>query len=532
MEQRFSAFADALTSDIDTCLGGPLTEERRFALLRLKARFRKKFRLSADGLAEKCLADFISLNERVKLVKPSLDQGILSNASLFIREAFEKYSRSLDPDLIQVPFVRSRLLDFWRFGPGASHGLKVTHTVEKMHEPMTCTPLAEPLVKSLRLQHPYIRSFDAKEGKPTVVVCGSKMSTVPKNQDTERTIAIEPSGNMALQLAVGFYFEEVLRGIGLDIRHQQEKNKVLAYRGSLNGRLCTLDLSSASDLITPALCKQLLPPEVYRFLMRIRSPQTVINGKVFDLNMISTMGNGFTFPLMTLIILSLMYACLLECGGPVKFINYSFISVFGDDIVIPSHIHARAVEVLTQAGFIVNNDKSYHTGHFRESCGGDYYKGYDVTPFYVKSLSKVTDIYVALNQVLRYCGEHNFVFDATLRTLRSFINGPVLRVPEWHSDTAGVRTTLVAHRYRYLREEHRYKALLNEHFLTSLSAGGYIVSRPSARGTTAFYIPRPRQPRYVSRKTRLPRGYLDGRCSVSYSGRVSSFIDSWLFLLE
>lgn len=528
MEQRFSAFADALTSDINACLLLPLSEERRFALLRLRDRFRKKFRIPVRGLSSRCLDEFLTLNMSVGLIKPELDPQIRSDASLFITKAFERFSRRLDPDLIQVPFVRSVLPDYWRFGPGKSYLVQPTHTAGKMYVPMTCTASAEPLVKSLRLQHPYFRSFDAKEGKPTVLVHGSKMSTVPKNEDTERTIASEPSGNMCLQLAVGFYIEEVLRGVGLDIRSQQEVNNKLARRGSLSGSLVTLDLKSASDMITPALCKQLLPPEVYRFLMRIRSPQTMVGGQVHDLKMMSTMGNGFTFPLMTLILLSLSYACLLRRGGPRDHINYDFISVFGDDIIVPGFIAEDVIEVIESAGLLVNREKSFLSGHFRESCGGDYFKGVNVTPFYVKKLSADHDVYVAINQVLRFCAEHNFVFDSTLKTLRSFIVGPVLRVPEWHPDTDGVRTTLVAPRYKHLSVKQRYVRILDDHFVLPLAAGGYVESR----GTSVVFIPRPSQPRYVHRKSRLPRGYLDGRDTAKYPGRISAFIDSWLFLLE
>jgi hypothetical protein len=33
----------------------------------------------------------------------------------------------------------------------------------------------------------------------------------------------------------------------------------------------------------------------------------------------------------------------------------------------------------------VNEQKSFSTGHFRESCGGDYYRGFDVTPVKAKT---------------------------------------------------------------------------------------------------------------------------------------------------
>lgn len=528
MDERFSAFADAMTSDIDACSSIPATEERRFALFRLKDRYRKKYRANA-GLASRALEDFLTLNGEVGLIRPSLSPDIRSNARLFIELAFERMSRKLDPDLIQVSFVRSDLVNRWRFGPGASHKVKGTHTADKIHEPMSCTPAADPLVKSLRQQHPYLRGFDAENGKPTVLVDGSKMSTVPKNEETERTIAIEPSGNMALQLAVGSYLEDVLRGVGLDIRRQQLVNRDLAMRGSLDGSLSTLDLSSASDRITPALCKQLLPPDVYRFLMRIRSPKTIINGDLHDLKMISTMGNGFTFPLMTLLILSICYAVMLRHGGRFNFVDYRFVSVFGDDIVVPRFVTDDVVSELELAGFAVNRSKSYMSGPFRESCGGDYVNGYDCTPFYVKDLSSDSSVYVAINQVFRWSAKHNFVFSATLKTLRGFLRGPLLLVPEWHGDTDGVRVRSgFPRRYKHLSVKQRYVRLRSEFFVSCLAAGGYI----EWKGGSSVFLPRPSQARFVTRKSRLPNGFLDGRDSVSYRSQESDFVEAWLFLLE
>lgn len=527
-KQRFSAFADALTSDIDSHLNSVISDERRYTLNRLKGRFRKKFSSSDIELSKQALKDFLALNEQVGLNKVSLDPFILENARHFIVLAFEKYSRKLDPDNIQVSFVRSKLLDNWRFGPGASHLVKGTHTAEKIYEPMTTTTLAEPLVTTLRSQHTYMKLFDEIQGTGVTLVEGSKMSTVPKNESVARTIAIEPSGNMALQLAAGRYIEDVLRCIGLDIKSQQTVNRDLAKEASMTGRLATLDLKSASDMIKPALCKALLPPDVYRFLMRIRSPRTKVGDNWFDLNMISTMGNGFTFPLMTLIILSICYSVALKKGGPFNYVDYRFISVFGDDIIVPTFISEDVIIALEQAGLVVNKDKSYLSGLFRESCGGDYINGYNCTPIYVKALRTNSDVYVAINQVLQFCGEHNFVFSAALKLLSSFIDGPLLYVPEWHNDTDGVRTTLVSRRYKHLSLKQKYVRLRDEHYLMPLACGGYILRR----GDSNFFVPRPRQPRYIVRKSRLPNGFLDGRSVEKRSDRVSSFIDSWLFLLE
>jgi len=180
-----------------------------------------------------------------------------------------------------------------------------------------------------------MRSYDTLHNTPTLIVDGSTLSTVPKNDKTDRTTATEPSGNMCLQLAVGSYIESVLRSIGLDIRTQEGKNKILAKLGSIFGHLVTIDLKSASDSILIELCRKLLPRQLFSFMLRIRSPETCLpDGEVVKLHMMSTMGNGFTFPMMTLLLVALIYAVRLRRNGPTNYIDWKTCGVYGDDIIV------------------------------------------------------------------------------------------------------------------------------------------------------------------------------------------------------
>jgi len=54
--------------------------------------------------------------------------------------------------------------------------------------------------------------------------------------------------------------------------------------------------------------------------------------------------------------------------------------VYGDDIVIPVEFASEYPRMLEAVGLLVNEDKSFSTGLFRESCGVDVYGGHDVTP--------------------------------------------------------------------------------------------------------------------------------------------------------
>jgi hypothetical protein len=58
--------------------------------------------------------------------------------------------------------------------------------------------------------------------------------------------------------------------------------------------------------------------------------------------------------------------------------------VYGDDLVVPADEAPSVIEDLELFGLKVNSAKSFWTGKFRESCGGDYYDGRDVTPVYCR----------------------------------------------------------------------------------------------------------------------------------------------------
>lgn len=465
----------------------------------------------------------------VKNTPPSLhlDQSILANARYYITTVLERYTSSFDELSIQRPLELSFLYDNWRFGPGASHGIKGSHTADKISQEMTCTALCEPLVLRLRRTNPYFQASDSLNGvSGTMQIRGSKLSTVPKNEDTERTIAIEPSGNMCLQLAAGYYLEGALRYIGLDIRSQQPKNKAMACRGSLDNSVATIDLSSASDRISLDLVRALMPPVWYDLLVKLRSPEILVERQGqeeewVELNMISTMGNGFTFPLMTLIIVALIYGYRCTRSGPTLFVDWTNTCVYGDDIIIPTSEYSLAVDTLTRAGFVVNSDKSFCDGPFRESCGGDFLNGVDITPFYVKSLSNELDVYVVINQVLDWSGREKLFLPKTLALLRTMLRGRPHLVPEWLNPDQGIKTSWCPRRYTYLSALPRMRKLKQLTFAMPLAVGGYI----NQVGGGLFYVPRSNQPPKARvRRSRLPNGYLDGWDAGYRSHQVSSFI--------
>ncbi len=224
-------------------------------------------------------------------------------------------------------------------------------------------------------------------------VNGNVLFTVPKNTTIDRCAAKEPDLNMFLQKGVGNYLRSRLRSRGIDL-NDQSKNRRLARIGSITGDLATLDLSSASDSVSCSLVELALPHLWYSFLNGLRSPVTMIDGEEHVNEMFSSMGNGFTFELESLLFYSVARTCAYFRGIS------GIISVYGDDIICPTTLADDLTWVLEYLGFSVNTEKSFASGPFRESCGGHYHDGVDVTPFYLrKPIATLTDIIHMANAI-------------------------------------------------------------------------------------------------------------------------------------
>jgi hypothetical protein len=226
----------------------------------------------------------------------------------------------------------------------------------------------------------------------------SVMFTVPKSSDIDRVACKEPEINMLLQRCVGSFIRKRLKQRANISLNDQRINQRLA-RDAYRDNLATIDLSSASDSITRQLVVSLLPTDWWFLLDRIRVHSTIIDGETHDLEMFSSMGNGFTFELESLLFYALMRAVCWASGTKGR------ISVYGDDLIMPSSIAARFSRVMSWFGFVVNTKKSNWTGGFRESCGEHYYYGRTVTPFYLRGpVRKKSDIIRILNRLLVWDG--------------------------------------------------------------------------------------------------------------------------------
>lgn len=348
------------------------------AIFQIRSFFSKRSDLSFDGIdpaqvAKKSFQDAEVLCRESNTILKSAREGQLSlppHLDSIILIAKRKIARILG----SVPTLSS--LDL-RFGPGATTSTKkrMSSSRRKLSSTIACSESLLPMEKLLRKQMPLWLSDEAST---PVVLHNCRIAFVPKNFKSHRVIAVEPVLNTLVQSGVGRYLAKRLKKFGISI-YDQNINRCLAQDGSRSGALATLDLTSASDTISFELVRDLLPPDWFTVLSYFRSGSYDLDGESRKLEMFSTAGNGFTFPLETLVFWSLTSAILSHFELP------NTLSVYGDDIIIDCQGFDLVVKYFKYLGFIPNVKKSFSTGPFRESCGGYYYLGIDVRPSFQKT---------------------------------------------------------------------------------------------------------------------------------------------------
>jgi len=290
-----------------------------------------------------------------------------------LQVAKRKISQLLPP----LGSVLEEVISLASFGPGVTLSLSGDWLggSSKITSKQTVTPLLHSVLDAVLGEGDY-PSWTTLRMR--CVVPWNKVTVVPKNSKTDRTIAIEPSVNAFYQKGVGRWLQRRLRRWGLAL-DDQSKNADLAREGSSFNRLATIDLSAASDSVSLELVRFLLPDDWCRFLEVLRSTHYLLDGKVGRYEKFSSMGCGFTFELETMIFMAFCLA-VKESYGDVD----DICRVYGDDIICPSYYEHHITALLHFSGFSLNTKKSYFSGNFRESCGKHWWAGRDCTPFYFK----------------------------------------------------------------------------------------------------------------------------------------------------
>ncbi len=223
---------------------------------------------------------------------------------------------------------------------------------------------------------------------------GSRVITVPKNAKTDRVIAVEPSLNLWFQKSIGAMIRRRLRRAGIDL-NSQALNQLLAGVGSQYGHLATVDFSAASDTISYRTVLELVPVKWFQVMSILRSPRGLVSGSLLEFEKFSSMGNGFTFELESLIFYAI--AKCVSATSPCQ----DFVTIYGDDLIVPCDVKSQLLDSFEFFGFKINDRKSFFDSYYRESCGKHYWQGVDITPIYLRRfLSNSREIYSFHNRVV------------------------------------------------------------------------------------------------------------------------------------
>jgi hypothetical protein len=272
---------------------------------------------------------------------------------------------------------------------------------------------------------------------------------VNKTWKSKRMIMPNTTVGTLWSSGVGVLLEDNLRKAGYDIRALQPVHGELARFGSITGTLVTADQSLASDNITCDLISGLFSRKWASAFFFGRIASLRLGDRRIETKTFSTMGIGFTFPLQTLVFLSLLLAIRDKLGLG----DSAVVSVYGDDLIYDERMHSTVVDVFPKFGLVINADKTFSTGYFRESCGQDYYRGVDVRPWHLAepedeiSAGRRADeafLYKAANGLARrWRIEEVPLTTELIRQTIGRVRGDdkFLCIPPFYTDTAGVKLT-------------------------------------------------------------------------------------------
>lgn len=245
----------------------------------------------------------------------------------------------------------------------------------------------------------------------------SKLIAVPKTMKGPRLIASEPNQHQWIQQLFWKQLKGIIRtkptsGKVTGKKYEnfnplyncidfakQSHNSELALEASKSGRYATIDLSSASDRFSLHTLERMFRSNK-TFLERFNACRTtkIVNAiddqfDVLTLKKAFSQGSALTFPVQSIGYAMIAIAAVLIQQESIPtskniMIASSRIRIYGDDMIVPVECFEIIVDLLEFLQFKVNSDKTFHRGKFRESCGIDAYDGVNVTPSYVKILTR------------------------------------------------------------------------------------------------------------------------------------------------
>lgn len=345
----------------------------------------------------------------VRFRNPNLDP-LYKGVNVWLHHAFtRKIARILGT------YNREDFFSLGAWGPGSTIAITGNDTgaVRKFRFERQITTKLYALIKD-ELVKEYPNWFPNQDvvDKLELVSC-SELLTVPKNAVTDRTIFKEAGLTTFFQKSLGESIRRRLRRHGYDL-NSTERSRSIAREGSITGLSTTVDFANASNTIAKLMIRESIIDQTwYSLLDACRTPSyTLDKGKSFHVfEMFSSMGNGYTFELE-----SLIFVAAAEVVHDYLGLAYEDISVHGDDITVSTEAYDLYRQFCNFLGFEVNQQKTFSTGQFRESCGDYYFGGRDVKPIFLKKVSyDAKSIFRLANRVNRLAHSYRFCDGRDLR---------------------------------------------------------------------------------------------------------------------
>jgi hypothetical protein len=363
--------------------------------------------------------------------------------------------------LILGKFSYDEWFDSCSYGKRAAYGLPRSNAYLDVRMKNTSGTAAQHVAFNAALSRDVHHLRAVRTGRrPRKVYNWNKVTTVPKSFKSARVITPDTILGGFLSRGLGDMIRKRLESeTHIDLSKQQDRHRRWAKEASKTGFLSTIDMSKASDSFVWRHIECLVPSSWHEALECVRTPTVEVGGTPQPLSSYMLMGSGHTFPLQTLLFYCLAEATrtLLNCRGKV--------SVYGDDIIVPTWMSNQLIIVLHELGFTVNSSKSFYDkpdpmrpshSFFRESCGGDYKGGVDVRP-YMPECDLQSDGKVSCNEFIAWCHKMvNGLLDrwspyeipVTLTyLLREIANRKrkISFVPAWEVDHAGIKHYIPPH---------------------------------------------------------------------------------------
>jgi len=387
----------------------PKSEAERLAQQRFSAKIEEPDKTKAANRREACWQSWIKSDQ--DLILPSILGPNWALAKQFLRKVLKNFSLApvsftngseFNPTLgwnsIESKLSRSgwtctiENFDLWARTVYEHHGLKFA--MRKRYASYLANHSLDMKLIDRKLWHRYkhlpapaFEIFKFKLHVITEFVHGNRFSTVRKNNEVDRPICVEPLANILTQRRIGNGFRKSLLDYGVDLNELAKLHQIMIS----NPKVATIDLKNASDRIILLLVKYLFPRRIFDLIEQSRSAMTLgLDDEFYVTNKVSSMGNGFTFELMSLILLALCKSHTSEC------------SVFGDDIIVPNEVASSVVDDLQHAGLIVNVNKTHINDTYRESCGAHFLDGYGYVESYdFRYPESIGDVITTWNKLVR-----------------------------------------------------------------------------------------------------------------------------------